>query len=143
MTSQPRPLPAVVGSTENALRALLLRVLASSDLRGYEEWAALNLVSGQAATEDVTTLVSRSLAVPRQAAVVLLDGLVHRILLAKEDGEYGLSRDGSALLAALRPRVAEATGHLLEGLSQHDIETAGRVLDHIRSRAERELAALA
>ena len=142
MTSPPRPLPTVVGRTENALRALLRGTLAGSDLRGYEEWAALNLVNGRAATDDVVTLVSESVAVSRERAVLLLDGMVHRGLLGQESGEYGMSHDGSALLAALRPRVVETTRRLLEGLSPQDVEIAVRVLDQVRARADRELADL-
>lgn len=40
-----RPLPTVIGPTETALRALLTKTLASTQIPGYSAWVILNVMS--------------------------------------------------------------------------------------------------
>jgi len=142
MTITPHPLPAAVGRAERALRARLLDILGGSPLRRPEEWIALNLVAGRTPSDDAVGAVGGSAAIAREEAVPLLDDLVHRGLLTGGAGGYGLSDDGSALLATLRPRVAGTTRRLLDGLAPQDVAVAVRVLDEVSSRAEQERAGL-
>lgn len=142
MTTSARPLPMVVGRTENALRALLMRSLEGTQLAGYEEWVALNLVDGR--TEggvDVLDSVCRQLGLDRGRAALLLDALVARGLVTCERTSYAVSRDGSTLLATLRPAVAGVSRRVVEGLLVEDLDVAIRVLDRLRVEAERELTA--
>src|SRR5690606_33704809 len=131
----PQPsLPAVVGATENALRALLLTTLASTVIASYAEWVVLNAVSaagtdasssGQWRHETARTL--KTDIGPIEAA------LRERGLLV---GETQLSDYGVAALAAARRAVGAATASLVEGISESDDAAARRVLGTLRDRAE-------
>ena len=39
-----RPLPTVIGPTENVLRALLARVLSTTRIQTYSAWVVMNIV---------------------------------------------------------------------------------------------------
>lgn len=147
-TSTVRSLPAVVGRTENALRALLLRTLDGTPLAGYEEWVALNLVDrqptheGEGETGDVVDAVRRPLGLDRERAGLLLQALVTRGLLTADDASHAVTPDGARLLASVRPAVAEMTRRVTEGLRGQDLAVAIDVLDHLSARARQELATL-
>lgn len=42
-----RPLPTVIGPTENALRSLLSHILASTPINDYDEWVALTYTASR------------------------------------------------------------------------------------------------
>lgn len=90
MTTQPS-IPAVIGATENALRALLLTTLASTVIASYAEWVVLNAVSAagtDASSEQWRNETARALKTdiePVEAA------LRERGLIV---GETQLSADG-------------------------------------------------
>jgi DNA-binding MarR family transcriptional regulator len=140
MASPSRPLPTVIGPTENALRALLLLTLSTTPIRDYVEWAALNLVDQDRSTgEEVVDAVRIPLKVDRRTAHRLLDDLADRGLLAREASTWVLTPTGATVLQNTRARVAAATTRVVDGLPPADVEVAVRVLDHVRSRAEDEL----
>jgi hypothetical protein len=48
--SAARPLPTVIGPAENALRALLTKILSTTRIKTYSAWVILNAVSNSGAT---------------------------------------------------------------------------------------------
>lgn len=132
MTTQPS-IPAVIGATENALRALLLTTLASTVIASYAEWVVLNAVSA-AGTDassgqwrDETARALKTEIEPIEAA------LRERGLIV---GETQLSDDGFEALVAARRAVGAATASLVEGISESDDAATRRVLATLRERAE-------
>jgi hypothetical protein len=136
-----RPLPIVIGPTENALRALLVRLLAATPLRSYEQWAALNLVERHAGADGaLVDAVRDRLVVDETDARTILCTLEDTGLLHRVNGAWQLSATGADLLARERAHVAAVTTHLLDGIAETDLATAVRVLDHVRARAQEERA---
>ncbi len=132
MTTQPS-IPAVVGATENALRALLLTTLASTAIASYPEWVVLNAVNAagtDASSEQWRHETARALKTdiePIEAA------LRERGLIV---ADTQLSDDGFEALGAARRAVGAATASLVEGMSESDVAAARRVLVTLRERAE-------
>lgn len=129
-----RPLPTVIGPTENALRSLLTRVLASTTIEGYEEWVALNYASRD--DETILPRTAAALKVDVDAAARTIAQLTIKGLLA----ERGLTRTGEAELLRARSAVAAVTATLVAGIGDYDQQIARKVLDTIRERAEGALA---
>jgi hypothetical protein len=138
-TTDQRPLPTVVGPTENALRALLMRLLATTPLDSYQQWAALNLVDRHTGDDKalVDVIVEGLVVGDTEARTILrtLDdlGLLHRV-----NGVWRPSSAGADLLSLERQRVAAVTARLLDGIAATDLVTAVRVLDQVRERAQEE-----
>ena len=142
-TPRPRTLPTVIGPTENALRALLVRLLAATPLGSYEQWAALNLADRGAGDEPALVgAVADGLATDVSTATGVLRALGDTGLLDRVDGTWRPSPAGAALLTRVRAHVAEATARVVDGLPEADVATAVRVLDHVRERAHAELTRL-
>jgi hypothetical protein len=140
MSTTTRTLPAVIGPTENALRAVLLAVLSRTPINGYDEWAAVNVVDRHAGTgEETIRAVAAPLGITHPAGRAVLDTLVAKGLLDSGGVSWTVSQDGATVLRQARARVAAVTARLVEGLSPADIEVAVRVLDHVRVRARGEL----
>lgn len=135
-----RPLPTVVGPTENALRALLLRTLATSPIDGYPAWVVLNALSAAGADEPDAwrSTTASALAVDDAALDRVVDHLRATGLV---DGTGALTDAGATELAAARTAVAAATSRLVDGISDSDQETTRRVLDRMRREAGRLLDA--
>lgn len=129
-------LPAVIGPTENALRALLRHVLASTSIDSYEEWVAMNLASRK--VDDLRAGLADDLKVTEARVDEVLTGLTERGLLAA-DGSI-LTDDGREALDGARDLVATATANVLEGIDDADVEVATRVLAAARRAAETALA---
>lgn len=130
-----RPLPAVVGPTENALRTLLTKTLATTAIRTYPAWVILNATAGAdtADGDEWRLAVSDALKV----APDVVDGVLAQLAadgLADVDGS--VTSLGAAELAAARSAVAETTARLVDGVSQEDQAATRRVLDIMRHRVE-------
>lgn len=138
-TTHQRPLPTVVGPTENALRALLMRLLATTPLDCYEQWAALNLVDRHTGDDKaLERVVVEALAVDDTEAATILRTLDDLGLLHRVNGAWRPSSAGADLLSLERQRVAAVTARLLDGIAATDLVTAVRVLDQVRERAQEE-----
>jgi hypothetical protein len=131
----------VIGPTENALRTLLRAVLSATPIESYDEWVAINVVDRHHESgEDVLRAVAAPLAIGPANAHAVLDTLVAKGLLASDGLSWTVSDGGAVELVEARASVAAVTAHLVEGLPATEIDATLRVLDHIRSRAEHELA---
>jgi hypothetical protein len=131
-----RPLPAVLGSTENALRSLLADLLRTTELAGYEEWVALTLVDRHGSDETaVLDAISSSLAVDADAGRDLLHSLEGKGILHRPDISLRLSPRGAALFQETRQRVTATTAPLLEGIAAEDLATTTTVLEQLEARA--------
>jgi hypothetical protein len=136
--SPSRPLPTLIGVTENALRALLVRTLSLTSIPGYAAWVILNAMSTAAPADSWRETVADSLkASPAEIDATLAElrtiGLI--------GNEEALTPAGTAELAAARKAVSGATLPLIEGIDEAEQATARRVLDAIRLRAEESLSA--
>ena len=130
------PLPTVIGPTENALRALLLKTLATTRIKSYSAWVILNSASNQ----DTPSLGGRWRNTVANALKVELDVVDDTIIQLCDDGLV----DSDGQLTALgtteptegRAAVPGATARLVEGLGEEDQRTARLVPDHIRRKAD-------
>lgn len=148
MSQQVHSAPAfgtqLIGQTEKALNAILARLLAGTGV-DEPEWVVLNVTGGSEPVPyvDLATRATAVLKVPNDVAAQTIDQLVSRGLLALHRGRVGLTAQGEALLADVRAEVAAVTRRLWGDLRPHDLDTAGRVLATVLSRADGELAARA
>ncbi|HEY0239405.1 MAG TPA: hypothetical protein VGC37_12225 [Friedmanniella sp.] len=133
-----RPLPTVIGSTENALRELLTQTLASTLIAGYRAWVVLNAVSAAASSDGWRQTVEDGLKVDSEEIDATLVELRDAGLV---DGDGVLTAVGAAELAETRTAVMGATRRLVEGIDDTEQATTRRVLDAIRRRAEELLSA--
>ena len=133
-----RPLPTVIGPTENALRALLGRTLSSTPIAGYSAWVVLNAVVAVDSSNGWRQRAADGLKadpdeIDRVLAELRTAGLV--------DDSGALTAAGTAGLATARAAVTGTTLRLVEGIEEVEQETTRRVLDAIRRRAEGLLGA--
>jgi hypothetical protein len=130
------PLPTVIGPAENALRALLTKILSTTRIKTYPAWVILNAASNadatassgpwQLAVADALKIelseVDDVLAQLRAAGLVSHDGLLTAL--------------GASELATGRSAVSAATSRLVDGIGEQEQTTARLVLDHVRRKAE-------
>lgn len=135
--SSARPLPTVIGPTENALRALLARALSSTLIPGYSAWVVINAVSAAGPGNNWRERTADGLKANPDDLEAVLDELRSAGLV---DGEV-LTARGADELTAARAAVTEATRGLLEGIDEAQQETTRQVLDAIRRKAEELLSA--
>ncbi|GAB10571.1 hypothetical protein GOARA_061_00100 [Gordonia araii NBRC 100433] len=137
-----RPLPALVGATENTLRALLTATLSTTPIKTYPAWVVLSAAPSHD-TRDATA--GHWLA--RVSEVLKVEpGLVDEVLTQlNRDGlvtaDNSLTPRGEAELSSARIAVATATAKLIEGVNSDDEATVRRVLDQMRLKAEELLTA--
>lgn len=131
-----RPLPAVIGSTENALRALLSKILSATLIKTYRAWVVLNAVSNataaapggnwRLAVADALKVeagdVDKALAQLRAAGLVGKDG--------------SLTALGETELATGRLAVSAMTSRLVDGIGEEVQTTVRLALDQIRCKAD-------
>jgi hypothetical protein len=131
-----RPLPTVIGPTENALRALLTKLLSTTPIKTYSAWVVLNAASiaqAPASSGRWQEAVADALKVELgQVGEVL--GTLCVAGLVSNDGS--LTARGVAELAIARSTVSATTSRLIDGLSEEAQATARLVLDHIRGKAD-------
>lgn len=132
--SAQRPLPTVIGPTENALRALLTKILSSTRIKTYPAWVILNATSNAGASStNWQDSVADALKVSNSDVQACLAELRSSGLLTDSGSQTPL---GIEELRNARSAVGAATAQLVEGISDDDQQTARAVLDSIRGRAE-------
>ena len=132
-----RPLPPAIGATENALRALLVHVLAGSLIGGYDEWVYFNIQEQADDPARVDGLVADALKGPRAVVAAARTRLVDAGLL---DSDGSLTASGRERLDRCRTMVSEMTHALTAGIDPAAVQTTIDTLDTVRTRAEQLLA---
>ncbi len=139
----PRPLPTVIGPTENALRALLLQLVAMTPIRSYECWGAMNVVARSVRSRnDTKRALTDALKIDDDRVEGLLADLEAEHLIDDSAAEVQLSAFGAVAFDEALSLVSEVTTRLVDGIAPPRLEIALQVLDEVRSKAERELANL-
>jgi hypothetical protein len=135
--SNERPLPIMIGSTENSLRALLSKILSTSRIRTYPAWVVLNAASrSETASKDWRSDVADALKVELE----IVDNLIDQLADAGLVGDGGLPTSfGMSELAKGRSAVSAATSRLIDGISHEAQTTVRQVLDQVRRRADEML----
>lgn len=137
--SSARPLPTVIGLTENALRALLSKILAGTRIETYSAWVILNAMSrsdAQVDDESWRMKVADSLKI----GLASLNDEISRLSASGLVGKDGaVTEMGTAELAAGRTAVSETTAKLLEGINEEELMVAAAVLDRVRDEANKLL----
>jgi hypothetical protein len=131
-----RPLPTVIGPAENALRALLTKILSTTRIKTYPAWVILNAASNADATASSGNW---QLAVADALKVELgeVDEVLAQLRAAGLVGNDGsLTALGATELATGRSAVSAATSRLVDGIGEEEQTTARLVLDHVRRKAE-------
>ncbi|MFK4728198.1 hypothetical protein ROT00_00765 [Agromyces mediolanus] len=136
--SSARPLPTVIGPTENSLRALLARTLSHIRVPGYPAWIVLNAMTADRSAGAWRQRAAAALAAGQDEIDGVLAELRRAGLVADEET---LTAAGVAELAAARTAVAQASRLLVEGITEPEQDAVRRVLDTIRRRAEELVAA--
>lgn len=135
-----RPLPTVIGPTENALRELLTQTLASTRIDDYPAWVVINAASG-AGPDAPRGSWQRGVADALKIEPDDIDTVIARLRAAGLlDDDDTLTEAGATELAAARSVVAATTSLLVGGISDAEQESTRRVLDRIRRRAEELLS---
>lgn len=133
--SSARPLPTVIGPTENALRALLSEILSATRIGSYAAWVVLNAAADPAAASSGGRWrlgVADALKIGPDA----VDDVLARLRAAGlVDGAGGLTPLGAVELAAARSTVSATTSRLVDGIGEEEQAIARKVLDHVRRRA--------
>lgn len=132
-----RSLPAVIGPTENALRALLTATLSTTRIDGYAAWVTLNAAS-QAQGVEWRPATANALKVSQS----VVDEVFKRLEADGLVNSDGLTDDGARELVAARSAVARATSGVVSGIDDVDAERLLRTLDQIRANAEAALIAM-
>lgn len=129
-------LPAMIGPTENALRALLTHTLSVTAIRTYRMWVFMNAASSTDPAISRRAMVERvadALKIDSAAAEEVAGELRTAGLLTEDDT---LTETGATELATARSAVGVITARLTSGISEDDQETACVVLDRVRGNAE-------
>lgn len=134
-----RPLPTVIGPTENALRALLSKVLMSTRIKTYHAWVTLNAMSrADAELPDGNWRVMAAEGL--RIGFDELDDIHARLCSTGLVGKDGrLTALGATELTAARSAVSGMTRLLVEGITEDEQSLTRSVLDRLRRRAD-ELA---
>jgi DNA-binding MarR family transcriptional regulator len=130
-----RPLPTVIGPTENALRALLSKILSTTRIKPYPAWVILNALSNA----DAASSGHWQLAIADALKVELgeVDDVLAQLHAAGLVSNHGsLTALGSSELATGRSAVSAATSRLVDGIGEEEQTTARLVLDHVLRKAE-------
>lgn len=131
-----RPLPTVIGPAENALRALLTKILSTTRIKTYSAWVILNAASNSDATPSSGNwqlVVADALKVELGEVEEVLAQLRAAGLVGNDDSLTAL---GATELATGRSTVSAATSRLVDGIGEEEQATARLVLDHVRRKAE-------
>jgi hypothetical protein len=145
MSTTPALNTQVIGQAENALGALMDRVLARTD-GTFRQWVALNLTAAGGGAIDRDQLVGRmtgALKIDDAVALAVIAELTAAQLLQGLPGQgsrVGLTDAGQARYHQIRAALDEITARLYGDLPADDLATAGRVLAVITARANAELA---
>jgi DNA-binding MarR family transcriptional regulator len=136
----------VLGETEKALNAILVRQLSGTGLT-EPQWVTLSVtaVSGGSATRaQLAGRLAGALKVGDEQANARIDELTAAGLVAAAGGDESpveLTDAGRRLHGEVRAGVIPITERLWGDLPAEDLDTASRVLSTILARANAELAA--
>ncbi len=128
-----RTLPQVTGPTEHTLGVLLDRELASSRVPDYLAWVCLNFSGAARDRSSLQAHLDQETKCGRERAAGTIERLIALGLL---DSNAQPSPGGQAELTSVRKRVKTITDQLVIGVSEDDLATTIRVLDHVRHRAQ-------
>jgi hypothetical protein len=130
--------PQVLGETEKALNAILLRELAGAKLTEHQ-WITLRLTitaGGEIAREQLVGRLAGALKAGTAEAEARVDELVAAGLLhSSDDGLVTTTEAGAHVHARVRGVVSEITHRLWGDLPADDLEITGRTLTTILERA--------
>lgn len=131
--------PQVLGETEKALNAILLRELDAFSLTEHQ-WIALRLAvtaGGAPAREQLVGRLAEALKVGAADAEARVAELTSRGLLqaAGAEGHVAVTEAGIDVHARVRGAVSEITQRLWGDLPATDLHTTGRTLAVILQRA--------
>lgn len=129
--------PQVLGETEKALNAILLRELGVSGLTEHQ-WIAMQLTiagGGAVGHEQLVGRLAGALKRGTTYAEERVDELVAAGLLAYADGLVRVTEAGREVHGRIRGAIAEITGRLWGDLPTADLATTGRTLATILARA--------
>jgi hypothetical protein len=141
MPDQPILTAPIIGQTENALRALLVRALHGSGL-DYHQWVALRVVSTSTPPLSQTQLRDRlqhGLKIDPSLADEVIDDLTARGLLVSADGVTA-GDEGSTLYQRLDVEVRRISAQVWNGIDGADLAAAYRVCAVVTERANALLA---
>lgn len=134
--SAAHPLPTVIGLAENALRALLTKILSTTRIKTYPAWVILNAASNADATASNGNW---QLAVADALKVELdevAEVLAHLRIAGLVGNDGSLTALGATELATGRSAVSAAASRLVDGIGEEEQTTARLVLDHVHRKAE-------
>lgn len=144
MASETAFTPQVLGETEKALNAILIRALDTAGLTEHQ-WIALQLTvaaGGGLADEQLVGRLAGALKRGTPDAEARVHELVAAGLLAPgdDDAQVALTEAGRETHGGIRRAVAEITERLWGDLPQADLDTTGRTLATILERANTEFS---
>jgi DNA-binding MarR family transcriptional regulator len=127
--------PRVLGTAENAHRALLEHLLAGTDLT-YQRWVALTLVaaSDRVLESDILARLIAALKLNREEGRAVVADLAALCLVTPSDGYLRLTDRGRHLYTRIRAAIAEAIETAYADIPADDLAIAGRVLTEITAR---------
>ena len=139
--------PQVLGETEKALNAILIRELDTVGLTEHQ-WIALQLTvtaGGGLADEQLVGRLAGALKRGTADAEARVHELVAAGLLAPgdDDAQVTLTEAGRKTHGSIRRAVAEITERLWGDLPRADLDTTGRTLATILERANTEFSGAA
>jgi hypothetical protein len=138
MTTGPAMLTSrTIGEAENALRAVLNKVLRGTDL-DYHRWVALKLVAEQRPPLPETTAIERlraGLKISRDVAVEVIEDLKAGGIVDAADHDLTVTADGDTLYRALNGEIRQLVQRMWAGLDVEDLVIAQHVLSTITQRA--------
>lgn len=140
--------PQVLGETEKALNAILIRELTASGLTEHH-WITLQLTMAGGGTIERAQLVGRLAGALKRGGGYgeeQADELVARGLLSdgggdEDDGLVSLTPAGREVHGRIRATVAQITDRLWGDLPGDDLDITGRTLATILARANAEFVA--
>ena len=136
--------PQVLGETEKALNAILVRELDAVGLTEHQ-WIALRLTvtaGGALAREQLVGRLAGALKVGAADAEARVEELASRGLLQASgaEGDVAVTRAGTDAHDRVRGAVTEITRRLWGDLPAEDLRTTGRTLAVILQRANAQYA---
>ncbi|WP_327371576.1 hypothetical protein [Streptomyces sp. NBC_01217] len=146
MTATPTVNGQVIGQAHYATRAVLERLLATTETT-FHQSVALNVIADNGESIERDRLVDRmtgTLKIEAEVAEASLAELTAAGLLEEDvaDGapRIGFTPAGRDRQQTHRAKIAEITARLYAGLPAEDLAAAGRVLTEVTARANAVLA---
>lgn len=142
------PLTQTIGQAENALGAILRRVLAeaSTPIASTAQWVTLNMIArngSSASREQLVHQVATALKLDPHTVLVTIDELLSSSLAAPASDDPArlvLAAAGAGATQEVRQRIERITERLYGDLPEEELGTTRRVLATITERANRALS---